>query len=58
MPQVSAAEPLRCLAETILFVSAGIFRRRVVKKQETPPAVMALLMDFVDREIDRCAAQA
>jgi hypothetical protein len=30
----------------------------VVKKQETPPAVMALLMNFVDREIDRRAAPA
>ncbi len=57
VPQPGAAEPLRCLAESILVVSAGIFQRRVVKKQETPPAVVALLMDFVDREIDRLAAQ-
>ncbi|WP_277980728.1 hypothetical protein [Sphingomonas phyllosphaerae] len=58
VPQASAAEPLRFLAETILVVSARICQRRVMKKQESPPAVMALLMDFVDREIARLAAQA
>ncbi|WP_165927076.1 TetR/AcrR family transcriptional regulator [Sphingomonas sp. BK235] len=56
VPDARAIESLRCLAESILVVSAGVFQRRLVKNRETPPAVVAMLMDFIDRELDRLGA--
>jgi AcrR family transcriptional regulator len=56
VPRDDAVESVRCLAEAIQVVAAGMFQRRAIKKHDTPPAVIALLMDFVDREIDRLLA--
>ena len=60
VPADVPADRFDCLAEMILTISHGVFRRRVIQPDQPSPAVVKSLLGCIDAAIDeaRCTVQA